>query len=852
MADIDKILEKAEKYLSKGKYEAAIGEYKSALEISPNNIELLRTIGDLYVRAGSPGDATRYYGDLFDKLAERNDATKAVLLFRKSLQQTPQPPERHARLGALLQRQGKTGEAVEAYRTALDLFRKAGNANGILEALERLTTLEPDNADAQIALGEQAQRMNKTDEATRAFLRAGQLLRAGELPRALELLERAHELAPDRTTALALAQARVDNNQANDAAELLLPYYADDTQDLALLESLGAALLAANRLGESVKVLETFYKLKPDTYEKLFELAGLYCGAGQAEQAVEVLARVKENLFAAKRQNDFVERLDQVFKAHSMLAPLAEFAASTYNELNKEGRYFNVLTSLFKIYFQASDFKRAVDTLERLIDIDPYDYHNQEYLAQLKGKIDDTRYRAVASRIASAASVGGQAAGLAPAEEKADATAAIVDPARRRALLEDMMVQVELFLQYSLTGKAIEKLQKVWELFPGEESNNQRLYDLYARAQYFPQGFGQPPSAEAGAAAPAAPARAPAAAPPAPVAVPVETSNDLAKIAEITHTLFRQTTPKTVLNTAISELGKYLRASRCLGVLGRPGGTPSTAVEWCAPGVPQSPGTAVLKLLGLLGQSNLDPESGAVLSAQLSPELKQVGAQSVLAMPLIDKEKQEQLGLIVVSQADQNRTWKPNEVYLVRAVATQVESAVTHIQLRSLMKKYAVGDEASGVLGRGSYLDTLVSEAKRSRTVGTPMVLVLFELDKGAQLLRQVGEAPMQELMQKAGETILANVRQSDMAFRYTQTSVAVLLGDTTAQKAKPVVEKLRKALASLKLAGAKDPLTFSAGMSEAAVRPDYDALDIVTDVINRAEFSLDEARKKVDAVVVL
>jgi diguanylate cyclase (GGDEF)-like protein len=258
-----------------------------------------------------------------------------------------------------------------------------------------------------------------------------------------------------------------------------------------------------------------------------------------------------------------------------------------------------------------------------------------------------------------------------------------------------------------------------------------------------------------------------------------------------------------------------------------------------------------MKLLGLLGQSNLDHESGAVLSAQLSPELKQVGAQSVLAMPLIDKEKQEQLGLIVVSQAEQNRTWKPNEVYLVRAVATQVESAVTHIQLRSLMKKYAVGDEGSGVLGRGSYLDTLVSEAKRSRTVGTPMVLVLFELDKGAQLFRQVGEAPMQQLMEKAGEVILANVRQSDMAFRYTQTAVAVLLGDTTAPKAKPVVEKLRKQLSALKLPGAKDALTFSAGMSEAAVRPDYDALDIVTDVINRAEFSLEAARTKTDAVVV-
>ncbi|MGH9788796.1 MAG: sensor domain-containing diguanylate cyclase, partial [Candidatus Acidiferrales bacterium] len=485
--------------------------------------------------------------------------------------------------------------------------------------------------------------------------------------------------------------------------------------------------------------------------------------------------------------------------------------------------------------------------LERLIDIDPYDFHNQEYLGQLKGKLDDTRFRAIASRITSAATVSGQAAVFSPTEEKIDQSTIAVDPVRRRALLEDMMVQVELFLQYSLTGKAIEKLQKIWELFPSEESGNQRLYDLYARAQYFPQGFGAPPSADAPAAAPRVSAPAP---PLAPVAAPVETSNDLAKIAEITHQLFRQTTPKTVVNTAVSELGKYLRASRCLGVLGRPDGKPSTAVEWCAPGVPQSPGPAVMKLLAILNQANLDPESGAVLTTQLSPELAQVGAKSVLAMPLVDKEKQEQLGLVVVAQADQSRTWKANEVYLVRAVATQVESAVTHIQLRSLMKKYAVGDEA-GILGRGSYLDTLVSEAKRSRTVGTPMVLVLFELDKGNQLARQAGESAMRQFMERAGEIVLSTVRQSDIAFRYTTTSLAVLLGDTTAQKAKPVVEKLRKLLAALELPGGKDSLSFCAGMSEAAVRPDYDALDIVTDVINRAEFSLDAAREKGNTVVV-
>jgi len=63
-------------------------------------------------------------------------------------------------------------------------------------------------------------------------------------------------------------------------------------------------------------------------------------------------------------------------------------------------------------------------------------------------------------------------------------------------------------------------------------------------------------------------------------------------------------------------------------------------------------------------------------------------------------------------------------------------------------------------------------------------------------------------------------------------------------------VEKLRKQVGALALPGGKDAITFSAGLSEAAIRPDYDPLDIVTDVINRVEFFLEEARKKGNTLV--
>jgi len=126
MADIEKHLDKAEKYASKGKFLDAVEEYAAAYKQAPNNLDYLRLMGDLSVRGGKNEKALGYYGELFDKYCEKNDATRAVPLFRKSLQSVPQPPERVARLGLLLQRSRKNDEAAEAFRSALDLFQKAG------------------------------------------------------------------------------------------------------------------------------------------------------------------------------------------------------------------------------------------------------------------------------------------------------------------------------------------------------------------------------------------------------------------------------------------------------------------------------------------------------------------------------------------------------------------------------------------------------------------------------------------------------------------------------------------------------------------------------------------------------
>jgi GGDEF domain-containing protein len=96
--------------------------------------------------------------------------------------------------------------------------------------------------------------------------------------------------------------------------------------------------------------------------------------------------------------------------------------------------------------------------------------------------------------------------------------------------------------------------------------------------------------------------------------------------------------------------------------------------------------------------------------------------------------------------------------------------------------------------------------------------------------------------MQQTGQLFAANIRQNDLAFRYEMTTVALVLGETGQKEAKAAVDKLRKLLAEVRLPGRDEPLPFNVGLAEAVVRQDFDAVDIVTEVINRAEQALDTA----------
>jgi diguanylate cyclase (GGDEF)-like protein len=861
-ADVSKHLDRAKRFLEKNRVEDAIEAYLAVLDEAPQHQEATQALGDLYARMEQPDRAAVYYGLLFDLLIDPRDETKALAIYNRFLRtsSTAQPPERIARYAFLQQKQNHPEEAIDQYTKAAELFTSAGRHEDALFCWERIAQLDPENLSRQLRLGEAAEQIGKNALAARTFLRAGQLATAGGAEAdALKLLGRAHKLAPsERSVALLYAQAKLRANEAADAATLLEPFAATES-DTVFLETFADALIRGGNLDRAREVLEKLLREKNAGAERLFELADAYAATAQTTKGVDVLQTLKRRMFADKRQNDFATQLDAVASKHPHSQGMMEFWASVYNELNRETQYFEILVKLFDVYFNAGDFRKACDSLERLVDIDAYDYRNQERMEKLRGHVDETFLKRVGGRLAKSQTTApppppsntGPGTGVA-------AAAPSTEEGRHAQAREDLIVQTEIFLQYSLQTKALERLQKIAAMFPGEEARNARLQNLYQMANWWPQGAAKPKQEPAAAAPPVQPSAAPVVeAQPVQVTTrtgvySAETLRDLSKISEINQKIFRQQTPRAMLNTAVSEVGSHLRAMRCLAVVGAPGRPPEMAAEFCGQSIKPAPGAQVVLMLAEMEKAEPDELGGLVVDATDGSILTELGLATALGVMITDKETQAPAGMMIVGHAEPHR-WKPNEAYFLQAIGDQMLMSVSHTRLRSLVRRMGVSDERTGLLSRSSYQSCLLTEADRARSQGTPLALAILQIDRGAEILRQQGESPLERFLEQLARSLQPIVRQNDVAVKYTSWSLAFILPDTTLAGAQNLADKLRRAASGLRPPWDTTQITLSAGIVEAVAKHEYDSEDIVTDLINRAEFSVEEARKKGgDTVVTL
>ena len=826
-AELAKRIERAEKLLQKGKAAEALEEYLVALREDPENDTVRQLAADLCLSQNRTHDAVRLLGELFERQVKAEDATRASLTYKKLARHGNPNWEQKFRFGQLLEGSNKK-LAVGTYESALSDLAKLENKKGALEVLARMVALEPIQANF-LRVAELSSELGDSGAAAGAFKRVAQLTAtAGGDP--AQWYERAYqEDSSDEEITLAYGKSLLGQGQVGAAIFILEAQVNAGKNSPQLREIYGEALLAAGRYAEAEPLVWQLFEQNPNRMPQVTALIGQLADADQDEAAV-ALAR-KLGQFQAKRgeRRQFVAVMQEVTAARKASPEMLEFLGELFNASNREGDYCQTLLKLFDVYCGTGDFAKAAECLDRAAEVDPYESGHKKRLEMLKGKVDDSKFKAIAARFTQ---------GNTPVESVQAQEATL-----GASTLQDLMLQAEILVQYGMRNKAVERLQRIQELFPREEERNEDLQRLYLAAGMTPSYAGSTPLPAAATAA----ASAPVAAAAAPAPDPAAEMRNVTRVAEITRKLYHQATAPAVLTTAVNEIGGHWDVSRCVALMRTPGSPPTAVQEFCGRGVKAGTSGAIKEVLCAL-QDMGSTEPIIIADAQKSAELKtahkslaELGTSAILALPLSNGE--DSVGMLALMH-NKPRTWPHTDAVVLKTLADQMVIALNNAGLRRLVKNLSVTEEKSGLLKRGSYLDLLLAESKRAVQNAAPLSVLLLQFGRSVALIKEYGEAAVEGAMEKIGQQFAANIRTNDLAFRYDTTTIAIILGDTAEKEAMMAVEKLRKIIAGVQLP-AKDgaakghAMEFSAGLAEAVVKESYDPVDIVTEVINRAEHAL-------------
>ena len=177
---------------------------------------------------------------------------------------------------------------------------------------------------------------------------------------------------------------------------------------------------------------------------------------------------------------------------------------------------------------------------------------------------------------------------------------------------------------------------------------------------------------------------------------------------------------------------------------------------------------------------------------------------------------------------------------MMGAAAAVIAIGVKNMQLFRDARESSLRDGLTGCFNRGHAIQAIDAELHRVRRTGTPLSILMFDVDHFKTVNDRLGHLRGDELLATIGAQLARTLRTSDVRCRYGGDEFLVILPDTPVLGAQQVAEGLRQDVAALKLGDAnRTPVTISIGVA-AAIPGELD----VNAFIDRADEALYRAKR--------
>ncbi|MFK7985961.1 MAG: tetratricopeptide repeat protein [Sandaracinaceae bacterium] len=433
--DRSKVQAVAQKHLAKGNYDKAIAEFRKIVQSEPDDIRTWLKIGDLYTRKGARREAIETYARVAAQYAQQGFFLKAVAVYKQILKLDPTRLDVQVKLAEQYEMLQLVSDALATYEQVAAGYARAGDIDGALKVLHKMTGLDPENIPIRIRNAEALSKAGRTKEAADEFEAGAALLKdQGRYDDYLKVAERLLFHRPnDVGVARELAQLYLERQDPKRALAKLQLCFKADPKDIATLEALAEAFRQLGQLPKTISV----YK----------EVARIHQEAGRQEERARILKRVLEldpsdadarqglAAFAGASQ----VRGDIEPPASAVVAPSQAPPPPSEEEF-------------IEVYEEDDEFE-VLEVDEDILMVD------EEEILEVVEELP--------------------ASEPAPAPVVENARPSIPPDVQREAQIARLLTECDVFLRYGLKAKVVEQLHAVLEIDPLHVEARERLKDLH-------------------------------------------------------------------------------------------------------------------------------------------------------------------------------------------------------------------------------------------------------------------------------------------------------------------------------------------------------------------------------------
>ncbi len=358
-----KVLKAAEKFLSQGKINAAIKEYRQIVDNDESDLTTLNMLGDLYSRAGQNDEAISCFSRIAEHYREQEFTLKAIAMYKKIERLKPRDPSVAAKLAVLYTSQGLTADARTQYLVVADAFSRAGKTKDTLEVLHKVADLDPNNTEIRLKLANGYLKEGLESEAADAFREAGtRLFESDHAEAALAAFGKALELRRNDEIALkGVVSTHIALGSADEAAEILERMAGETPHDFDLLSMLARTYIAAEDAVGAERATARLVAENHASYTRFLDVVRLYLKRSETSDAVRVLSGITEQLLAGREETELLELIQEA--------------------LVQDPEHVDALRLLVRLYWWQRDMENLRSALEGLAEA-----------ARAGGLDDDERY----------------------------------------------------------------------------------------------------------------------------------------------------------------------------------------------------------------------------------------------------------------------------------------------------------------------------------------------------------------------------------------------------------------------------------------------------------------------------